>query len=517
MNNLGKLSPPGIRLQLTLWYSVVSAALMLIFGIALYTSLLQLLASSFDTSLQMRAQQIAEGVGVHNGRVMVKDIVDELPELDATAAIVDSSSSSSARQTDSTNSTQQAEANPSSLQRKAWVRVLDMHSKVIYITPPFEKLSPLPKSITDPLKGIPWHGSITSSSGQPIRLYSTMLVDRQQHIVGVVQVGMPLAGLHTTLGYIAMTIILLTPFILILIACGSYWLAGFAFRPIHRLARTAREISAKDLHQRVPVPLAKDEVRELAIIFNQMVGRLERAFKQQRRFVADASHELRTPVAVIRSMTEVALSQPSNAEDFAPVLQEVNAESERLGRLINDLLVLARADEGHIELDQDPVRLDLLAADVVDSLEPLAVERKITLCSRKLEPATVLGDAARLIQVIMSLVDNGLIYTNAGGCVTVSVEVCDSHVRLSVRDTGIGIAQKDIEHIFERFYRADPARSKVVGGTGLGLAIVDWVVEAHKGTIEVESQPGKGSIFTIILPLAVTNHDLVLRTRPLLN
>jgi heavy metal sensor kinase len=515
---LRKLFPPGIRLQLTLWYTIVSAALMLIFAIALYTSLFQLLASSFDTSLQMRAQQIAEAVAVYKGEIVIEDILDELPQLDATAALVDPTfNSNHLKRPTSADNGGEAAPSSSSTQRNAWVRVLDTTGKTIYVTPAFKKLSPPPESITDPLKGISWHGSITSSSGQPIRLYSTMLIDKPNHIIGVVQVGMPLAGLHTTLGYIAWTIILLTPFILILIACGSYWLAGFAFRPIHRLARTAREISAKDMHQRVSVPFAKDEVQELAIIFNQMVGRLERAFKQQRRFVADASHELRTPVAVIRSMTEVALSQPSSAEDTAVVLQEVNAESERLGRLINDLLALARADEGHIQLDHDPVRLDLLAADIVDSLEPLAVERKITLCSQKLEPATVLGDAARLIQVIMSLVDNALTYTNAGGHVWVSVQVRDSLARLSVRDTGIGIAQKDIEHIFERFYRADPARSKAVGGTGLGLAIVDWVVEAHKGTIEVESQPGKGSIFTIVLPLPATKNQLASHTRPLLN
>jgi signal transduction histidine kinase len=185
-------------------------------------------------------------------------------------------------------------------------------------------------------------------------------------------------------------------------------------------------------------------------------------------------------------------------------LREVNAESERLGKLTSDLLALARADEGQVQLDYEPVRLDLLAADVVASLEPLALERSISLSSARLDPATVCGDAARLIQVIMSLVDNALIYTNAGGCVTVSVRVHHPHVQLSVHDTGMGISQKDKEHIFERFYRADPARSKVVGGTGLGLAIVDWVVQMHKGAITVDSVVGKGSTFTFTLPLAAS-------------
>jgi len=237
------------------------------------------------------------------------------------------------------------------------------------------------------------------------------------------------------------------------------------------------------------------------LIFNQMISRLERSFSQQRRFVADASHELRTPVAVIRSLTEVAISHPSTAEDSSLVLREVNSESERLGRLINDLLSLARADEGQIQLDHEPVRLDLLASDVVESLTPLAQERDISLQCGELISATVIGDAARLIQIIMSLVDNALNYTNPQGRVIVSVTTCQSHVHLSVQDTGIGISAQDKEHIFERFYRADPARSKAVGGSGLGLSIVDWLVRAHKGTVTVESELGHGSTFLVTLPL----------------
>ncbi|HLZ59411.1 MAG TPA: ATP-binding protein [Ktedonosporobacter sp.] len=491
---LRKVAPPGVRLQLSLWYTAVSACLMLIFGIALYTSLDQLLASSFDTTLQMRAQQIAEGVSVRQGKVIVSGIVDELPELNATAAIVDPSPHNTG-----TSNGDPEEHTPRI--KGIYVRVLDTHHKIIYFTSSFSALTLPPESISNPLSGQPWRGTLLTDGRQPIRIYSTMLVDAKQ-IVGVVQVGIPLTGLHATMGQIGFAIILFTPFILLLSAFVSYWLAGRAFKPISRLTRMARAIGAKNLHQRVTVPLARDEVHELAVIFNQMIERLESAFVQQRRFVADASHELRTPVAVIRSMTEIALSQPSDNEDYVAVLQEVNAESERLGKLTSDLLALARADEGQIQLDYEPVRLDLLAADVVASLESLATERKITLSTARLDSATVCGDAARLIQVIMSLVDNALIYTNAGGQVTLSVEAYNPHVQLVIHDTGIGIAQKDIEHVFERFYRADPARSKAVGGTGLGLAIVDWVVQAHKGTITVDSEIGKGSTFTVTLPLA---------------
>jgi len=483
-------------MQLTCWYTLVSAVLLLLIGIAFYTAFQQWLASSFDMALQQRAQQVAEGITNHEGKLIVDDIVDELPELDSTTAIIDSNAD------DGRKTTFEQGSHFLHDREDIFVRVLDSHGQTVYSTFNFYRLSVPSESITQPLKHVTWRGTVSMDrSDEPVRLYSTMLVENG-NLMGVVQIGQSLERLHASLERLVFALFLVIPFILAISAFVSYWLAGRAFRPIHHLAYTAREIGARDLHQRVPVPPAEDEVRDLSLIFNQMIGRLERAFNQQRRFVADASHELRTPVAVIRSMTEVALSQPSGVEGYEAVLREVNVEAERLGRLINDLLALARVDEGKAQLDSEPVRCDLLAIDVVESLEPLAQERHIGLKTHILQPATVMGDAARLIQVIMSLVDNALIYTNAGGTVTVSVETCASHVHISVSDTGIGIAQKDIEHIFERFYRADPARSKASGGSGLGLAIVDWVVRAHQGVISVESQPGQGSTFMVTLPLA---------------
>jgi heavy metal sensor kinase len=297
-------------------------------------------------------------------------------------------------------------------------------------------------------------------------------------------------------------LLLIAPFLLILGALGSYWLAGRAFIPVDRLIRITRIINAGDLRQRVPVPRAHDEIRLLALTFNEMIDRLNEAFTRQKRFVADASHELRTPVTAIRSMAEVALNQATTPGDYISVLHEVGAETERLGHLINDLLALARADEGRTLLDKQPVRLDLLAADVVATVEPLSVERGITLQVQAPEPITVLGDEARLIQVLMNLLDNAITYTDVGGQVTVTVESRHDNACLTVSDTGFGIAQEDIPRIFDRFYRADPARSRTTGGSGLGLAIVEWIVRAHGGTITVESQVGHGSTFTVTLPLA---------------
>jgi len=488
-----RLGPPGIRVQLTIWYTLVSAVLILIFGLTLYTSLQTMLISSFDTTLQMRAQQVAEGVSINGNKASVSDIVRELPELNATAALLDPADVNNGVSSNANNRTSYSNKN-------IMVHVFDTQGKMLFCFPSSCKPILPSASISEPLQGKPWQGTVVNTNGQQIRLYSTMLVDHKT-IFGVVQVGQPLTSVNERMQDIIFLLLLTTPLALLFSAYGSYWLAGRAFRPIHRLTNIVHEIGAKDLHQRVPIPPAKDEVRELALIFNQMIGRLEHAFNQQRRFVADASHELRTPVSVIRSITDVALSQSSSPEEYVLVLKEINSESERLGKLINDLLALARADEGLVQFDHDAVQLDLLTSDVVDSMEALAAERKITLTVGELHPATILGDAARLIQVIMSLVDNALTYTNAGGTVTLSVKTTKTQALLIVRDTGIGIAPKDQAHIFERFYRADPARSRAAGGSGLGLSIVNWVVRAHDGTISVESRPGQGSTFTVVLPL----------------
>jgi len=233
-----------------------------------------------------------------------------------------------------------------------------------------------------------------------------------------------------------------------------------------------------------------------------MIEHLERAFLRQRRFVADASHELRTPVAAIRSKTDLALRNIINPQEYNSVLRAINSETLRLSHLISDLLALARGDEGETRFEREPVRLDLLANMVAYTAEPLAAEHGVTLEVRTQTPVTILGDEARLIQVVMNLLDNAIMYTDAGGSVRVMVSACQEYVQLIVLDTGIGIAPEHLPSIFERFYRVDTARVRKEGGSsGLGLAIVDWVVRAHGGSVTVESELEQGSVFTVQLPV----------------
>jgi heavy metal sensor kinase len=482
MKGLHTLSPLGIRLQLTLWYSAVFTLLMLFSGVLFYSRFQAQLAGSLDTALQLQAQQVAGDITEERGVITLHDATADLPGFDPT---------------DRGQHIPPADVNLGIL-----VRILNAEGQPFRTTPDFRQLLTPQASISQPLHGIPWQGDVTTGDGQPVRLYSRALT-QEGRIFGIIQVGTSLAQVQTTLHEVVTELLFLAPVILLLGALVSSWLAARAFLPINRLIWTAREIKAGDLHQRVAVPRAQDEVRALALTLNEMIEHLEHTFQRQRRFVADASHELRTPVTVIRSKTDMALLQIIPPEDYLGIFQAIHAEAERLSALISDLLALARADEGQVRLEQEEVRFDQLVQVVAATTEVLAVERQVSIHVQVSEPVIVLGDEARLMQVVLNLLENALLYNHTGGEVFLSVDNWQTHVVLAVRDTGIGIAPEHQPHLFDRFYRVDAARTQTRGGnSGLGLSIVDWVVKAHGGSVTVESQVGKGSTFIVTLPLS---------------
>ena len=492
MNRLRGIWPPGIRMQLMFWYTGIFALLLFAFSLIFYLALEDALLSDVDAELQLRMQQIAIGITNENGTTSIEEVLEDVPKLDP-AAIGNSFTYGS-------NQTSQVQTGTDATFR-SFVRILDVKGHTIYASPASQSIPTPAASVTQALRGAVWKATITTSNGQATRMYSTRLVYKGA-LFGVIQVGDSLTHVQSILHNILVKLLLITPFMLLCGALGSFWLASRAFAPIRHLTGIAQDISAGDLDRRIPLPLPRDEVHYLAYTFNSMIARLHKAFLQQRRFVADASHELRTPVAAIRSMTDVALAQsPNEDDDHVRVLQHVNDQAERLGWLIRDLLLLARSDEGQVPLDLEPVRLDELVSDVVATLEPLAVEHSIRLQLQRLEPAQVQGDPSRLVQCIINLLENALTYTPAGGVVTIRVEVEGDSGCILIQDTGIGIAPEHQPHIFERFYRVDLARSQREGKSGLGLSIVEWIVHAHGGSIAVESQEGRGSTFSVTLPL----------------
>jgi heavy metal sensor kinase len=527
---------PGIRWQITLWYTAVFTLLLVLVGVVSYANTSASLGANIDSTLALRARQIAPGISVVNGHFIIEDISGALPGLSSTGSSAASNTptrtvtgtpggtatgtstgvatgtpttSATPRSDDSRDdnsgpdSDEQHERVIPSVDTGALVRIIDSGGTLVYTSLAAQKLPSDPGAAGRAQAGVPWYSTVSAASGQPVRLYNYPLA-RHGVVFGLVEVGASLQSTDQTLHTLLLGWLLITPLVLLLGALGSLWLARRALRPVGRLTRIARQVEAGDLQQRVPVPRAHDEIRELALTLNDMIARLDSTFSRQRRFVADASHELRTPVSAIRSMTDVALLNEKSPAEYVGVLWGINAEAERLGRLIGDLLALARDDEAQTPLERAPLRLDLIAHDVAAVSSVLADERHIQLRVETSGPVVVLGDADRILQAVLNLIQNALTYTPAGrgGLVTIRVMEEGSRAILSVTDNGIGIEPGHLPHIFERFYRASPDAAHSQSGSGLGLSIVDWVIGAHDGEVSVESQVGKGSVFTIYLPLA---------------
>lgn len=282
---------------------------------------------------------------------------------------------------------------------------------------------------------------------------------------------------------------------------GGWWIARRIVRPIRAIADTASRISATHLSERIDDTRVDAELADLARVLNDTFERLEQAFERQARFTADASHELRTPLTVIRSQAELALSRVREPVEYQEALRTCLRAAARMTDLVDGLLTLARADAGLAGTRRVRLEWHRVVADAVDLCRPLADERKVRVTT-KLDPAAVVGDAPALARVVANLVANGVQYNHPGGEVRVHLAVDGDESLLTVEDTGPGIPAEDQPHLFERFYRADKARSRATGGTGLGLAIARAVVESHGGAVGVKSEPGRGSTFWVRLPLA---------------
>jgi heavy metal sensor kinase len=282
---------------------------------------------------------------------------------------------------------------------------------------------------------------------------------------------------------------------------GGYLLAGRVLAPVGAMADTVRRITAESLDARLPVANSADEFGRLAGVFNETLSRLDAAFEQLRRFTADASHELRTPLTAIRSVGEVALQRSLTTEGYREVIGSMLEEVDRLARLVENLLLLTRAEAGRIPLSRATVDLRELVAGVSDGLKVLAEEKNQELIVELSGPVAVHCDATVLRQGITNLLHNAIKYTPPRGVIRVAATSnASGDAVIEVQDSGPGIPAGDQQRVFERFYRVDQARSRDTGGTGLGLAIARWTVEASGGRIELESMAGQGALFRVVLP-----------------
>ncbi|HST21492.1 MAG TPA: HAMP domain-containing sensor histidine kinase [Blastocatellia bacterium] len=290
------------------------------------------------------------------------------------------------------------------------------------------------------------------------------------------------------------------PATLLVAGISGFLLAKKSFSPVIEMSEQAKRIGATNLEERLTVSNSRDELGRLAETFNELLSRLDRSFENMREFMADASHELRTPLSIIRGEADVALSQNRNATEYKETLAIIQDEARRLSFIVDDMLALARADAGQHPLKFEEFYLNDLVEDACRAAQVLAVRKGVALRLDLNEDIAFCGDEVLLRRLIMNLLDNAIKYTPAGGSVSVRLVSEPEQVKFIVSDTGIGIPAESAPYIFERFYRADKARSRADGGSGLGLAIARWVAEAHKGSIDLVSNPDHGSKFTVSLP-----------------
>jgi heavy metal sensor kinase len=363
---------------------------------------------------------------------------------------------------------------------------------------------PLTKlSLQNASQGKPFFETIYTLGPAPIRLLTYPLVIDGK-ITDLVQVGEDLSAMENALERLRLMLIIFSPLALSLLSFGGWFLAGRLLEPVVHITQTARRINAGNLSQRIPIEDSEDELAQLADTFNSMLARLEDSFNRTKQFTADASHELRTPLAILKGETEVALRWGKDPEELRQTLLSNLEEIDRMGRIIEDLLLLAKSEA-------DELRLDIREFSLGDLLQDLYLQGKtlgepknisISLQLQITEDIRIKGDQFQLHRLLLNFVNNAIKYTPENGQVEIRLAVEGGEAVLAVADNGIGIAAEHLPHLFERFYRVDEARNRSVGGTGLGLAIVKSIAEAHEGRVEIESTPGKGSVFSVRLPLA---------------
>jgi len=320
----------------------------------------------------------------------------------------------------------------------------------------------------------------------------------------LVEVGAPYWQIEKVLHGLILAFGLGLPLALAGAAGGGYLLMRGALRPVDEITRTAEGITSRNLAERLPVAETGDELERLAIALNGMIARLEEAFLQLHRFSADASHELRTPLTILHGELEAMAQREDLPAAVRDGLGSTLEETERLSKIVENLLTISRLEAGEARVERTPLDLSEITRSTTEQMRLLAEVKDISLTLSVSVPVLVEGDPSRLKQVVVNLVDNAIKYTPDGGSVEIATRNIDGCAVLEVRDTGLGIARSDLPHVFERFYRTDKARSRELGGSGLGLSIVKSIIVAHGGAVTVSSEEAAGAQFTVTLPSART-------------
>lgn len=458
----------SIRVLLTLWYAVLLATTFVLLTVGLWFALQHSIRSTVDHDLRSRLTAVRYYLKQQQHESEDSNLAQEVAEdVDAVAA------TSLFRIASTTG---------------AWI---------------YRSRGTAPWKMTAPAREtLPPGGRISTIvvNHQRVRVLSAPLE------IGVVQIGLPLTQFQDMQRLLALTVLLGSPLLLLVASGGGYWLSGRVLSPVNALVTKAQQISAENLVERLPSRGTGDELDQLSNTINGMLARLESAFTKITRFTADASHELRTPVAIMRTTAEVTCAKPRPPEEHEKAWTMILTQSERTARLIDDLLLLARADSEEHVCHRELMDAVEVVRYTCDAVLVIAEAKGLRLTVHTPPECIFFGDPEDLRRILLALLENAIKYTQDSGQITVrlSMENAREQPQLVIRveDTGMGIRQEDLPYIFDRFYRAAKDRSRKTGGVGLGLTIAQYLAERHGGHIEVESRPEKGSMFSLFLPVA---------------
>jgi heavy metal sensor kinase len=459
-----------IKWRLTVWYGGVLSLILIIFASGIFIYFKNSLQDSIDAKIRSIGEVLSSSMTETHGASVfgnferyLENVLGRKPK-GKLIQIMDSSGRIGAKMSDIEGETLPTSFN--ALERA-------MRGEIVYET--IERTKPRLRMVTIPI------------------------MDNKK-VTSVVQVGTSLEDFDETIRKLLLIIIISIPTSIIVTIVVGYFMAKKALKPVDQIRRAAVKISSSNLDEKIDITGRRDELGRLAETFNAMIGRLKDAFQRINQFSIDVSHELKTPLTILKGETEVALRKERGKDDYQKLLLSNLEEIDRMSCIIDDLLLLSKADTKEIKLNIEEVALRDLIMDVCMNMKVVADKKDVDLQISELEDVRLKGDELKLRRMLLNIVENGIKYSHIGGKVSVSSYVNDGYAKIDVKDDGIGISEEDIKYVFDRFYRADRSRKRE-SGSGLGLSISRWIAEAHKGSLEVKSQPAQGSMFTIKLPI----------------
>lgn len=458
-------SRPSIGMKLTAWYAACMAGALCVLGALAFFGMRHSIHATVDEQLRDRMGAVRQAVEKSLRRGDLDTLRSELDE--------------------------DSELRPQTDLLQVW----DDQGRLIYQSASLKR-DGLPPPAADVSRARTlWIGKM------PVRvLQSSVAPDRHLYYI---QVAAQMEEFYEALDRFLGRLLIFAPLTLLLASALGYWISRKALAPVDQITLAAQQIGAQNLSARLAVPRSGDELQRLTETLNQMLQRIEEALDRITRFSGDASHELRTPITVMRTRVELALRHPRTPEENHETLERLHAELIQASHLLDNLMLLARADSGAEQLRLAPADIEDALHEVLSQAAPLAAGKGVALHSALPGQAVwVAADRPMLQRLFLILIDNAVKYTPPSGRVSIALTTVNGSATISVKDTGIGIPEEELPRIFDRFYRVDKARSRQAGGAGLGLSIGRWIAEAHGGSVRVSSRPGEGATFEVVLPVA---------------